>query len=275
MKATTDEANAAKTISRTPSDKMLQQKDEIVANVLWKTLEIRDLLTSSKHIHTPWGEALTVALATASGKNNKPSFHTQEALLSAVELIRFEVLTDKPYTKSYSRIAGNENEQKHIRLITRAMSLLPMDLKNTQWKGPLDRDMLVFNSFIKALNRSYRNLCEMLALSLFLNSIAEKERSDYFDIADSLPYQSDVNVAMGLVSKHYLEQTVGNNNPDKNAALSTTESTFSVCNNVKSDLTQAFQFWDGLVAGIRAIKDKVEIANMFLEADEWLQSRRL
>ena len=64
-------------------------------------------MTSSKHIHTPWGEALTVALATAGGKNRKPSFHTQEALLSAVELIRFEVLTDKPYTKTYSRIAGN------------------------------------------------------------------------------------------------------------------------------------------------------------------------
>ena len=65
------------------------------------------LLTSSKHIHTPWGEALTVALATAGDKNKNPPFHTQEALLSAVELIRFEVLTDKPYTKTYSRIAGN------------------------------------------------------------------------------------------------------------------------------------------------------------------------
>ena len=90
-----------------------------------------------------------------------------------------------------------------------------------------------------------------------------------------MPYQSDVNVAMGLVSKHYLEQTVGSTNPDKDAALSATESAFSVCNSVKSDLTQAFQFWDGLVSGIRAIKDTVEIANMFLEADEWLQSRRL
>lgn len=57
-------------------------------------------------------------------------------------------------------------------------------LQSMQWKGPFDRDLLVFNSFVKALDRSYRNLCEMLVLSLFLNSLVEKERNDYFDIAD-------------------------------------------------------------------------------------------
>lgn len=41
--------------------------------------------------------------------DGKPSFHTQEALLTALELIRFEVLTDKPYDKTYSRIAGDGN----------------------------------------------------------------------------------------------------------------------------------------------------------------------
>lgn len=277
MKATENETNAAKTISQTPSDKVLQQKDEIVANVLWKTLEIRDFLTSSKHIHTPWGHALQVALTTTASRDadnkNKPSFHTQEALLTAMELIRFEVLTNKPYTKSYSRIAGDENDQRHIRLISRALSLVPMHIKPEAWKGPFDRDVLVFNSFIKALNKSYRNLCEMLVLSLFLNNLAEKERTDYFDIADSLPYTTDVNVAMGLVTKHYLEHTLSS---DASVAIQAVESTFSLCTSVKQDLEQAFNFWDGLVAGLEAIKDtESEAAAMFLEANEWLQKRRL
>lgn len=53
-----------------------------------------------------------------------------------------------------------------------------------QWSGPLNRDLLVFNSFVKALNRSYRNLCEMLTLSFFLNGLVVKDRDDYFEIND-------------------------------------------------------------------------------------------
>ncbi|KAI9315270.1 temperature dependent protein affecting M2 dsRNA replication [Dichotomocladium elegans] len=231
-------------------------------------------LTSSKHIHTPWGRALSVALEHLSSSDAKePSFHIQEALLSALELIRFEVLIDKPYSKSYSRIAGNDDDQRHIRLVIRTMSLLPMALKNEAWKGPFDRDLLVFNSFIKALNRSYRNLCEMLVLSLFLNNHVEKERSDYFEISDSLPYASDVNVAMGLVTKHYLEQTLS---ADNKAALASTEAAFPVCASVKRDLEKGFAFWNALVAGISAIKDSDEVdPTMFLEANEWLQKRKL
>lgn len=45
--------------------------------------------------------------------DGKPPFHTQEALLTALELIRFEVLTDKPYDKTYSRIAGDGKSTMH------------------------------------------------------------------------------------------------------------------------------------------------------------------
>ncbi|KAI9021617.1 temperature dependent protein affecting M2 dsRNA replication-domain-containing protein [Phycomyces nitens] len=127
IRATENETKAAKTISK-PSSKILQGKDEIVANVLWKTLEIRDFLTS-KHIHTPWGRALSVALNTSKKMGTHPTMSTQEAFLTAFELIRFDVLTNKPYSKTYSTIAGDEKTQSHIRLISRALSLMPMELK--------------------------------------------------------------------------------------------------------------------------------------------------
>lgn len=90
------ESTANKTISQ--NDHTLIEKNEIVANVLWKTLEIRDFLTSSKHIYTPWGQALFTGL-----KSSK----TQEALLTALELIRFEVLTNNEYSKTYSNPLGD------------------------------------------------------------------------------------------------------------------------------------------------------------------------
>lgn len=196
IRAIHDEAKASKTINH---KQQLVEKNEIVANVLWKTLEIRDFLTSSKHIHTPWGQALSTAL------ENTLDAPMQEAMLTALELIRFEVLTNKEYSKTYSHPLGDgnvfylwmtgmhivftffgliESQKKHIILLSRALSLLPMELKSAQWTGPLNRDLLAFNGFAKALNRSYRNLLEMLTLSFFMNNLVKKDRDDYFDITD-------------------------------------------------------------------------------------------
>ncbi|OAD78751.1 hypothetical protein PHYBLDRAFT_157638 [Phycomyces blakesleeanus NRRL 1555(-)] len=276
IRATENEAKAAKTVSKPSSGKILHIKDEIVANVLWKTLEIRDFLTSSKHIHTPWGRALSVALTNISKTMGvQPTMSTQEAFLTAFELIRFDVLTNKPYSKTYSTIAGDEKEQCHIRLISRALSLLPMELKSAPWSGPFNRDLLVFNSFVKALDRSYRNLCEMLTLSLFLNNGVVKEQKDYFEIADSLPYMSDANVTLGLVTKHYLEQIVTGRDPA--SATQSAEKTFLSCTALAADLRRGLLFWDALVKGTKVLKDAGSLSNesyqAFYQANQWLQNK--
>lgn len=55
--------------------------------------------------------------------------------------------------------------------------------QGVSWNGPLSRELLAFNSFVKSMNRSLRNLCEMLTLSMFLNGDCVKDRQDYLDIA--------------------------------------------------------------------------------------------
>jgi hypothetical protein len=105
VNAIDNEQKASQTISQPHTQNLLVEKNEIVANVLWKTLEIRDFLTSSKHIYTPWGQALATALK--SLPNTASSTTTQEALLTALELIRFEVLTNKDYSRTYSQPLGD------------------------------------------------------------------------------------------------------------------------------------------------------------------------
>ncbi|RCH91950.1 hypothetical protein CU098_001354, partial [Rhizopus stolonifer] len=270
--AVENESKASKTISQPHPEQLLEEKNEIVANVLWKTLEIRDFLTSSKHIYTPWGQALAGTLAS----NPTMLLSTQEALLTALELIRFEVLTDREYSKTYSHPLGDANQKKHIILLSRAFSLLPMHLKSIPWSGPLNRDLLVFNSFVKALNRSYRNLCEMLTLSFFLNGLVKKDRDDYYSIADSLPYMADVNVALGLVCKHYLERITEGKSPLE--SLSLTEKAFPTCESVKSDLEQGFQFWNQLFEAVQTLFKTESIhsttLDMFQGANQWLQKNR-
>ncbi|KAI8645014.1 temperature dependent protein affecting M2 dsRNA replication-domain-containing protein [Parasitella parasitica] len=144
------------------------------------------------------------------------------------------------------------------------------------WSGPLNRDLLVFNSFVKALNRSYRNLLEMLTLSFFLNGLVQKDRKDYYQIADSLPYLADVNVALGLVCKFYLERVVEGKSAAE--ALELTEKAFPTCNSVKSDLEKGFAFWSQLFTAIETLDKARSIEKstfeMFLGANEWLQKVR-
>ncbi|KAI8071294.1 hypothetical protein BC940DRAFT_166353 [Gongronella butleri] len=92
---------------------------------MWKLLEIRDFLTSSKHIHTVWGRALSIAVAHQA----QPSLAAQEAYLTAFELIRFGVLTGSPFSKTYTRPLPDAKLQQHVTLVSRTMSLLPMSLK--------------------------------------------------------------------------------------------------------------------------------------------------
>ncbi|CAO3685598.1 unnamed protein product [Rhizopus stolonifer] len=276
MRTLENESKAAKTITKPRPEKPLESKNEIVANVLWKTLEIRDFVTSSKHVFTPWGKALYTTL-----KGEPVSLAMQEALLTALELTRFEVLNNKNYSKTYSRSLGNERkklefEQKNVILLSRALSLLPIKHKSAQWSGPLNRDLLVFNSFVKALNRSYRNLYEMLTLSFFLNGLATKERDDYFEINDSLPYMADVNVALGLVCKHYLEKTIEGQSPSE--ALASTERAFPTCSSVQTDLNLGFQFWKRLVESIELLHKinaiSLDTFTMFTDANQWLRTKR-
>ncbi|CAJ0762397.1 20496_t:CDS:2, partial [Entrophospora sp. SA101] len=51
---TMTESQSSKTIMPKNNDKMIESKDEILSNVLWKLLELRKFLTSS-HTQTAWG----------------------------------------------------------------------------------------------------------------------------------------------------------------------------------------------------------------------------
>lgn len=52
-----------------------------------------------------------------------------------------------------------------------------------QWSGPLSRELLVFNSFVRALSRSLRQLFEAICVHMLLRGEAKRNRDDYVDIA--------------------------------------------------------------------------------------------
>jgi GTP1/Obg family GTP-binding protein len=83
---------------------------------------------------------------------------------------------------------------------------------------------------------------------------------------------ADTNVALGLVTKHYLERIVEGKSAVE--ALQLTEKAFPTCISVKSDLAKGFQFWNSLFAAIQQLQKAQSITpttfDMFSGANDWL-----
>jgi len=175
-------------------------------------------------------------------------------------------------------------------LVMRVLSILPLNFKPEPWSGPLSRELLAFNSFVRSLSRALRTLIECTALNMFLQHHARRERDDLLDISLSLPFQTDVNTGYGILIKVYLDGLVhlyGGQVVDENAegvrqskdeALDFCDETFSGVKDPKSEVHRGFRFWDATLTTIRSlVNDKTclpELAEQFEAADRWLRPMR-
>ena len=134
------------------------------------------------------------------------------------------------------------------------------------WTGPLSRELLVFNSFIRVLSRSLRGLVESISLNLLLRNDARRSREDYLDISLSLPFQADTNTGMGILFKAYgdavchmaggvdvlktsagdgaTEETVEAVKKAKEMTLGLLEEAFPNVKDVTKELTRGLRFWE-------------------------------
>ncbi|CAD6955960.1 unnamed protein product [Tilletia caries] len=268
----------------------LEKKDEIVANVIWRTLELRGFLNHN-HCHTPYARALHLAL-----KQSRVNDKLQEPLFLALELIRAGVLHSGTYSgraHTGGPSMGSEGEKKHVLLIMRAFSMVPLSYKPAlSWDAPLSRELLVFNSFLKVLGRSMRHLVEMVACTLLLRGDARRARDDFLDIALSLPFGTDANTALGIVVKCYLEGLLTMHDgraiseeevkgagreevrEEKEAIVEMLGETFENVKDVKGELRRGFRFWDVLMVAVRTLNTEkavsAELAQQFEKANAWL-----
>lgn len=286
--------------------KVLEKKDEIVANVIWRFLEMRGFLNFD-HLHTPYARALHLSIR-GSRLNDK----FQEPLFLALELIRSGILHDHAYTKqantpgqlksggpTWGDVESNDEEERkvvvksrrHLLLIMRTLSILPMNYKAQPWKAPLSRELIQFNSFVKALSRNLRSLVEVVASTMLLNggTHIKRNRDDYLDISLSLPFQTLTSTGLGIVIKCYLEALLTFNNgvvepgkedePDvveaREAVLGMLEGTFSNVKDVRGEVARGFRFWSAVVQAVKVLEAEKSIDDdlrkQFSEADAWLQ----
>ncbi|KAF8211055.1 XPG I-region protein [Mycena galopus ATCC 62051] len=285
--ATSSERLAARTKGKTGAAP-LEKKDEVVANVIWRFLELRGFLLNT-HTHSPLARAMYAAI-----KSAKVNDKFQDPLYLFLELVRAGVMHGHLWSgRAFSGgpSFGTDEEKACMLLVMRVLSIVPLNFKPVPWSAPLSRELLVFNSFVRSLTRALRTLLEVTSLNMLLRNDARRARDDLLDIALSLPFQTEVNTGFGVLGKVYLDALTHINNRtrvrDPNApgvkeakamALEICEETFPGVKYPKLEVERGFRFWDVALTAMRQLHSEGavlrELIDQFEAAEAWLAPMR-
>ncbi|KAJ6468720.1 XPG I-region protein, partial [Mycena vulgaris] len=241
----------------------LEKKDEVVANVIWRFLELRGFLVNT-HTHSPLARAMHTAI-----KHAKVNDKFQDPLYLFLELVRAGVMHGHLWSgRAFSGgpSFGTDEEKACMLLVMRVLSIVPLNFKPMPWSAPLSRELLVFNSFVRSLTRALRTLLEVASLNMLLRNDARRARDDLLDIALSLPFQTEVNTGFGVLGKVYLDALthINNRTRAKAMALEICEETFPGVKYPKLEALTAMRQLHSEGAVLRELIDQFEAAEAWL-----------
>ncbi|KAF8930492.1 temperature dependent protein affecting M2 dsRNA replication-domain-containing protein [Dissophora ornata] len=263
---------------------------EVQTRHLSKLLQLRSFIEVS-HVPSPYGKAVLDAFKTQS----TTPVEFQDALIVALELVRTELLTSRPYSENYTKKPALDDEAatKAVRLVSRAASLIGAHFKGTKsWAGPLSRDLLVFNSINKLATRNLRHLSEALILEMLLANECQKDTLDFSELASQLPFAYEPSTVLGILVKEYLETVTLNSTSNniatsnKDQAVQQVEEHIGVTSlsslaegGVKEELKRGFAFWDVVFEAVKSLGASnaisKELLQEFQDANNWVKTRKI
>lgn len=268
-------SDAVKGDVRKDEIKFLKTQDEIKLNTLWNMLQLREFVDGEEHKLTSWGRGLQAAIA----ELNTPEL--DESIYIGMELLRFKVLKEVNFAPALSGAPSREEDRTHTTLISRVASIVPINHKSIGYTGPLSRNLLGFNSFIRTLTRSLRNMVEMVLASLLMNGDVERDREDLTELGLKLPFIDEVSAGLGIAVKTYLDELSNESDPTSEEAKQRQKEKlprmFAQAVDIVADVSLAFKVWDAMVVGVKVLREEGVLgdeANAFLAADKWLSGRR-
>ncbi|TAQ84877.1 hypothetical protein B7494_g6798 [Chlorociboria aeruginascens] len=258
-----------------PEAKPLQEYDvpaalnsvpEILSNALWRLLHLRGYV-NNKHELTSWGKALAVTLKALgpSIKTYNDVNHMEEAAFLAYELIRFDNLNSRNrHTELIGGpLRGTDEDKSNCLLIGRTACLLKLRHQNIGYTGPLSKNFLSFYSIVKAVKETDRDLLQAIVTSMFLNNQADRHGNAFEEISQSLPLGSDINIALGIAVKTYLDDFCKLDSTPAAREIEKqqyAEKLLPHSVNFAQDLDQSFKFFDALWEGIKTLGEN-EMSN--------------
>eukprot|EP01064_Diplonema_japonicum_P014360 TRINITY_DN21972_c0_g1_i1.p1 TRINITY_DN21972_c0_g1~~TRINITY_DN21972_c0_g1_i1.p1 ORF type:complete len:795 (+),score=209.95 TRINITY_DN21972_c0_g1_i1:60-2444(+) len=131
-------------------------------------------------------------------------------------------------------------------LVSRIWSLLPMELNDLPWFSDVSKDLLAFNTIVKALHKTLRNLIEVVAAVLFLESRTSINPYLYHELPQTLPFGQESNTSLGVVVDYIMRshEDFGKSEvTSRSLRIAHLKEKFPCCNNIEKDLHKGFRFW--------------------------------
>ncbi|OAA39953.1 XPG I-region protein [Metarhizium rileyi] len=182
---------------------------EMVTSVaIWRFLHLRGYVSDS-HTLTDWGNALaTTLLALKDAAEDRPEVPgLDEAALLAFELVRHGVLGEK----HQGNIAGlprrgTDEDKTSLVLISQCATLLKLRHQVYGYTGPLNKSLLAFRSQSSAVREVGRDLIEAIVASMFMYGQSKRDREDYLEISQRLPFLQEPDIGLGIAVRTFFDE---------------------------------------------------------------------
>ncbi|ORY71207.1 nuclease-like protein [Pseudomassariella vexata] len=261
--------------------KGVDSADLISSVTIWRFLHLRGYVDDS-HRLTVWGEALATSLEEIEPvARANPDSSPAESVLLAYELLRFDLLHTRNQHPELSGLPmnGSDEDKASLLLISRCAILLKLHHEANGYTGPLSKNFLCFRSLSSSIREANRDLIEALVASMLLHAQGKKEREDYSDIGQRLPFLADTDVALGIAVKTLLDDIHPTDTPEQKQ---TKRAEFPgkyvpYATSFFKDLNVAFDFFGALHAGVKQLGDEQVPAadrKVWDRAAEYLKARQ-
>ena len=156
---------------------------------------------------------------------------TAEGLFLAIELLRLEVLHGRDYSEVYP-VKVSDDIRPFIQLITRVCSIIKMQHKDVIWHGPLNRNILHFNSILRLILKSIKQWNEVILVDFLQQPVTRKiALNKLTKYTPQMILNEDVNTSMGVLIGCYLTKINGFEN---------------ICD-VPVEIRRGIDFWDSVI----------------------------
>ena len=176
---------------------VLKTTQEISANAIWRMLQLRGYV-DEQHQLTPWGHVLHDALVVAG-----PAKEIQEAVMIAVDLLRFDALSADTMFPNYAGApvngTGNRNnastdsdsssyfpadiDKRNCMLISRVACLGKIHHKQLPYSGPLSRHLTAYQGMASNIRNALRDLLEMILAAMLMEGSVDRNQSDWMALS--------------------------------------------------------------------------------------------
>ncbi|KAG9961067.1 PIN domain-like protein, partial [Aureobasidium melanogenum] len=258
--------------------KPLGSSEEVQSNALWRFLQLRGYIQQDHQLST-----LGQCLQTAFSRHNQQDL--EEPTLLAFEMLRLNLLNSNnmfPYNGSPQR--GSETDKRNTLLVSRVACFAGLRHKSIGFTGPLSRHLLAYTSMVSAVRGSLRNVVEMSLFGLLANHHVDRNiaPSVLAQISYSLPFLNDVDCALGIAVKSYLDELSAQSEPTSEASRQAVKTKganewFPHATDFQGDLQRAFALWDSVYAAVASAPETLVAAKdkkVWEEADAWLSERK-